>query len=157
MQKSNQVLFRKIEDLTTINVTLAEKINHLEDKLNLISHKSNSGNVKYFKPINPSASINYTCTEKELNEIVKTSVTNDILKDFKTKIYKLATYIGKKINGTLNEVLYSNYKQFSKTYGLDLTNLKKESNNYNTLESIYENPLYREIFFNMLCTNATNC
>ena len=53
--------------------------------------------------------------------------------------------------------MHDTYKQFTKIYGLDGNELKKESNAGSAIEGIYNNGISKEIFFNMVCTNASNC
>ena len=50
----------------------------------------------------------------------------------------------------------SNMNQFSKVYGQDINTLKKVTRNSSALDAIYDSPGLREIFFNMMCTNASH-
>ena len=63
--------------------------------------------------------------------------------------------MAKKENSISNAVLSKSYTQFTKIYGLAPDALKKETGMTCTIDAIYANPLSREIYFNMMCTNAS--
>lgn len=89
-----------------------------------------------------------------MHQIVNSKVSEDTEDAYKKKTYKLINYISKKQNLIFNQVMHNNYSQFEKVYGCNINMLKAESKTANSISAIYDNPLYREIFFNMLSDNA---
>lgn len=138
----------KISCLIAANENLLERIEILE--------KCNTINVAV-QPKTKSVTLwgNNHCSEKELQEIVNSAIASDDCNAYKQKIYKMINYISKKKHLTFNQILHDNYSQFSKVYGFNYDELKKESGVSATLDAVYENSLCREIFFNMVCKNAT--
>lgn len=149
---ANSVLLKKMDELMSINIHLSERIDSLEKKT---SAKSVSQPVKPYKPNSSTLWGNNTCSEAEMKEIIKSEVKNCTVKEYKDKIYKLAAYMAKKENSISNAVLSKSYTQFTKIYGLAPDALKKETGMTCTIDAIYANPLSREIYFNMMCTNAS--
>lgn len=113
---------------------------------NLISHIENN-------PVqvdNPNTAI--------LNEtIIQSNTQTDSFEEYKQKIYKLVTFISKKKDLIFNQIMHDCYKKFLRVYGIDCTQLKKEIKAAGPLQAVYENELYREIFFNMVCDMASEC
>lgn len=138
----------KMSCLIAANENLLERIETLE-KRNMINVAA--------QPKTKSVTLwgNNHCSEKELKEIVNSAIISDDCNTYKQKIYKIINYISKKKHLTFNQILHDNYNQFSRVYGFNYDELKKESGANTTLDAVYENPLCREIFFNMVCKNAT--
>ena len=149
---ANSVLLKKMDELMSMNIHLSERIDSLEKKTSV---KPVSQPVKPFKPNSSTLWGNNTCSEAEMEEIIKSEVKNCTVKEYKDKIYKLAAYMAKKENSISNAVLSKSYTQFTKIYGLAPDALKKETGMTCTIDAIYANPLSREIYFNMMCTNAS--
>lgn len=149
---ANSVLLKKMDELMSMNVHLAERIDSLEKRTSI---KPVSQPVKPFKPNSSTLWGNNTCSEAEMKEIIKSEVKNCTVKEYKDKIYKLAAYMAKKENSISNAILSKSYTQFTKIYGLAPDALKKETGMTCTIDAIYANPLSREIYFNMMCTNAS--
>ena len=150
---ANSVLLKKMDELMSMNVHLAERIDSLEKRTSI---KPVSQPVKSFKPNSSTLWGNNTCSEAEMKEIIKSEVKNCTVKEYKDKIYKLAAYMAKKENSISNAILSKSYTQFTKIYGLAPDALKKETGMTCTIDAIYANPLSREIYFNMMCTNASH-
>lgn len=150
---ANSVLLKKMDELMSMNVHLAERIDSLEKRTSI---KPVSQPVKPFKPNSSTLWGNNTCSEAEMKEIIKSEVKNCTVKEYKDKIYKLAAYMAKKENSISNAILSKSYTQFTKIYGLAPDALKKETGMTCTIDAIYANPLSREIYFNMMCTNASH-
>ena len=174
MSADRKMYLEKIESLNKTNHDLAEETRNLRNKLTVIedSLRCNYTNIEAKTSVekqaftenkeqqnNQAASItkvaaipgNNYCTEKEVKTIARTNTSRDSAETFKSKIYKLTSFISKKNNLIFNQVMYNNYNQFARTYGVNYNCLKKETKTTSTLDAIYENPLYREIFFNMVC------
>lgn len=177
MSADRRMCLEKIENLNKTNHELAEEARNLRNKLTVIedSLRCNCTNIEVKTNVekqafaenkeqqnNQATSItkvaavpgNNYCTEKEAKTIAKTNTSRDSAETFKSKIYKLTSFISKKNNLIFNQVMYNNYNQFARTYGVNYNCLKKETKATSTLDAIYENPLYREIFFNMVCQAA---
>lgn len=150
---ANSVLLKKMDELMSMNVHLAERIDSLEKRTSI---KSVSQPVQFFKSNNSTLWGNNTCSEAEMKEIIKSEVKNCTVKDYKDKIYKLAAYMAKKENNISNAVLSKSYSQFTRIYGITIDSLKQETGMNGTIDAIYANPLSREIYFNMMCTNASH-
>ena len=150
---ANSVLLKKMDELMSINIHLSERIDSLEKKTSV---KPVSQPVKPYKPNSSTLWGNNTCSEAEMKEIIKSEVKNCTVKEYKDKIYKLAAYMAKKENSISNAILSKSYTQFTKIYGLAPDALKKETGMTCTIDAIYANPLSREIYFNMMCTNASH-
>ena len=150
---ANSVLLKKMDELMSMNIHLAERIDSLEKRTSI---KPVSQPVKPFKPNSSTLWGNNTCSEAEMKEIIKSEVKNCTVKEYKDKIYKLAAYMAKKENSISNAILSKSYTQFTKIYGLAPDALKKETGMTCTIDAIYANPLSREIYFNMMCTNASH-
>lgn len=150
---ANSVLLKKMDELMSMNVHLAERLDSLEKRTSI---KPVSQPVKPFKPNSSTLWGNNTCSETEMKEIIKSEVKNCTVKEYKDKIYKLAAYMAKKENSISNAILSKSYTQFTKIYGLAPDALKKETGMTCTIDAIYANPLSREIYFNMMCTNASH-
>lgn len=149
---ANSVLLKKMDELMSMNIHLSERIDSLE-KRTLV--KPVSQPVQSFKSNNSTLWGNNTCSEAEMKEIIKSEVKNCTVKDYKDKVYKLAAYIAKKENSISNAVLSKSYSQFTRIYGITIDSLKQETGMNGTVDAIYANPLSREIYFNMMCTNAS--
>lgn len=89
--------------------------------------------------------------------VVQSNTQTDSFEGYKQKIYKLVTFISKKKNLIFNQIMHDCYKKFLKVYGIDCTQLKKETKAEGPLQAVYGNELYREIFFNMVCDMANEC
>lgn len=153
LQKQNTILMDKLDSLTNMNIHLSERIDSLEKRIN--AQKPISPITKTYKPSNSTCWNNNTCTESELNEIIKSEVKNCTVKEYKDKIYKIAAYMAKKENSVSTAILSKSYSQLRRVYGLSPETLKQETGINNTLDAIYANTLSREIFFNMMCKNAS--
>ena len=144
----NEMLFNKLLDIETKLVSISDNVNSVNDK----NDKKSQMQKKETCPI---ATIwNNQCSEKEMHQIVNSKVSEDTEDAYKKKTYKLINYISKKQNLIFNQVMHNNYSQFEKVYGCNINMLKAESKTANSISAIYDNPLYREIFFNMLSDNA---
>lgn len=144
----NEMLFNKLLDIETKLVSISDNVNSVNDK----NDKKSQMQKKETCPI---ATIwNNQCSEKEMQQIVNSKVSEDTEDAYKKKTYKLINYISKKQNLIFNQVMHNNYSQFEKVYGCNINMLKAESKTANSISAIYDNPLYREIFFNMLSDNA---
>lgn len=149
---ANSVLLKKMDELMSMNVHLSERIDSLEKRTSI---KPVSQPVQSFKSNSSTLWGNNTCSEAEMKEIIKSEVKNCTVKDYKDKIYKLAAYIAKKENSISNAVLSKSYSQFTRIYGITIDSLKQETGMNGTVDAIYANSLSREIYFNMMCTNAS--
>lgn len=149
---ANSVLLKKMDELMSMNIHLSERIDSLEKRTSV---KPVSQPVQSFKSNNSTLWGNNTCSEAEMKEIIKSEVKNCTVKDYKDKIYKLAAYMAKKENSISNAVLSKSYSQFTRIYGITIDSLKQETGMNGTVDAIYANPLSREIYFNMMCTNAS--
>lgn len=149
---ANSVLLKKMDELMSMNIHLAERIDNLEKRTSI---KPVSQPVQSFKSNNSTLWGNNTCSEAEMKEIIKSEVKNCTVKEYKDKIYKLAAYMAKKENNISNAVLSKSYSQFTRIYGITIDSLKQETGMNGTIDAIYANPLSREIYFNMMCTNAS--
>lgn len=151
-------LTSQIEELKASNKILMEK---LSEKNNTEDFPKNTEE----KQPSTTSSIgtvsvqwqNNHCSDKEMEVIINTDLSQNIPRDdYKKMIYKLTSYISKKQNLIFNQILHNNYNQFSKVYGQDINTLKKVTRNSSALDAIYDSPGLREIFFNMMCTNASH-
>ena len=149
---ANSVLLKKMDELMSMNIHLSERIDSLEKRTSV---KPVSQSVQSFKSNSSTLWGNNTCSEAEMKEIIKSEVKNCTVKDYKDKVYKLAAYIAKKENSISNAVLSKSYSQFTRIYGITIDSLKQETGMNGTVDAIYANPLSREIYFNMMCTNAS--
>ncbi len=149
---ANSVLLKKMDELMSMNVHLSERIDSLEKRTSI---KPVSQPVQSFKSNSSTLWGNNTCSETEMKEIIKSEIKNCTIKDYKDKVYKLAAYIAKKENSISNAVLSKSYSQFTRIYGITVDSLKQETGMNGTIDAIYANPLSREIYFNMMCTNAS--
>lgn len=70
--------------------------------------------------------------------------------EFRDNVFAMVKYIGRKKNLIFKQVLCNLYKEFLNIYGINVNDLKKNYKEKNNLEAIYENELYRDIFYNML-------
>ena len=121
---ANSVLLKKMDELMSMNVHLAERIDSLEKRTSI---KSVSQPVQSFKSNNSTLWGNNTCSEAEMKEIIKSEVKNCTVKDYKDKIYKLAAYMAKKENNISNAVLSKSYSRFTRIYGITIDSLKQET------------------------------
>lgn len=144
----NEMLFNKLLDIETKLASISDNVNFVNDK------NDKKGQIQK-KETCPTATIwNNRCSEKEMRQIVNSEVAEDTEEAYKKKIYKLINYISNKQNLIFNQVMHNNYSQFEKVYGCNINMLKAESKTANNISAIYDNPLYRDIFFNMLSDNA---
>lgn len=156
------------ENVLTMSNEMQDYINKLEEQLyeikqalsdsekrqdkmqvvitNLISHIEN----------NPMQADNADTVALD-ETVVQSNTQTDSFEGYKQKIYKLVTFISKKKNLIFNQIMHDCYKKFLRVYGIDCTQLKKETKAAGPLQAVYGNELYREIFFNMVCDMANEC
>lgn len=153
-------LYAQVDELKNQNKILTDKINTLEDKLAIKSQIKDTftNNVNNDNNSIHTATIweNNRCSDKEMDNIVNSTIVHDTSDDYKRKIYKLVSYISRKKNLIFNQILHDSYTQFTNTYGINPNELRKEAKLSNTIDAIYNHPLAKDIFFNMMCSNATN-
>lgn len=164
MNSNTQILLDRIQSLENDNAQLKDLIVKIMetqsarfDALQGVCNKQKSAIMP--KKIIPSTqtTFNSKCTDSEMENIIHTNADDGDFDLYKERVYKLIAYISRKKNLTFNQIMHDTYKQFNKIYGLDGNELKKESNAGSTIEGIYNNGISKEIFFNMVCTNASNC
>ena len=153
-------LYAQVDELKNQNKILTDKISTLEDKLAIKSQIKDTltNNVNNDNNSIHTATIweNNRCSDKEMDNIVNSTIVHDTSDDYKRKIYKLVSYISRKKILFLNQFLHDSYTQFTNTYGINPNELRKEAKLSNTIDAIYNHPLAKDIFFNMMCSNATN-
>mgnify|MGYP004687097577 FL=1 len=153
-------LYAQVDELKNQNKILTDKISTLEDKLAIKSQIKDTlaNNVNNDNNSIHTATIweNNRCSDKEMDNIVNSTIVHDTSDDYKRKIYKLVSYISRKKNLIFNQILHDSYTQFTNTYGINPNELRKEAKLSNTIDAIYNHPLAKDIFFNMMCSNATN-
>lgn len=150
-------LCEQIEELKSSNRLLTDKINTLEKKTNSATQtKDKSVNSNNNSIHTATIWENNRCSDKEMNNIVNSTTVHDTSDDYKRKIYKLVSYISRKKNLIFNQILHDSYSQFTNTYGINPNELRKEAKLSNTIDAIYNHPLAKDIFFNMMRSNATN-
>lgn len=164
MNSNTQMLLDRIQSLESDNAQLKDLIIKMMetqstrfDTLQSMCNKQKSAAVP--RKITPSTqtSFNSKCTDSEMENIIHTNADDGDFNSYKGRVYKLIAYISRKKNLTFNQIMHDTYKQFTKVYGLDGNELKKESNAESTIEGIYNNGISKELFFNMVCTNASHC
>lgn len=142
-----------IYELRDLTFKLTDKINNLEEKISELQIKNaavvNNQSKKTLKTA-PIYTARY-CSDKEFEQILHSTVTDDDLSTYKDKIYKLAGYKSKRMNIPVNNIMHDAYVQFTKIYGFNFSDLKAQTNQKETLDALYSNDLCREIFFNMMC------
>ena len=164
MNSNTQILLDRIQSLENDNAQLKDLIVKIMetqsarfDALQGVCNKQKPAITP--KKIVPSTqtTFNSKCTDSEMENIIHTNADDGDFNSYKGRVYKLIAYISRKKNLTFNQIMHDTYKQFTKIYGLDGNELKKESNAGSAIEGIYNNGISKEIFFNMVCTNASNC
>ena len=96
-------------------------------------------------------------SDNEVLCICKDSCREDNYFSYKDKVQKLLAFIGKRSNLVYNQVARNFYLEFEKVYGMSLNSMKKGySKDTNTLKIIYDDPATREIFFNIVATEASH-
>ena len=164
MNSNTQILLDRIQSLENDNAQLKDLIVKIMetqsarfDALQSLCNKQKPSIIP--KKIIPSTqtTFNSKCTDSEMENIIHTNADDGDFNSYKGRVYKLIAYISRKKNLTFNQIMHDTYKQFTKIYGLDGNELKKESNAGSAIEGIYNNGISKEIFFNMVCTNASNC
>lgn len=166
-----------IKTLTNTVNTLVEKNNSLEDKIKSLEtiitktnvnsiNKEDNTVIKNIETDNKEKTVKNTvsynnrygvvCSDKEMQAIINGDCKEDNYESYKGKIYKLAAYMSRKKNLIFNQIMHDNYEKFKVVYGINLNELKKDTNTSSSLEAIYTNELTREIFFDMVCSKASS-
>lgn len=164
MNSNTQILLDRIQSLENDNAQLKDLIVKIMEtqsaRFDALQDACNKQKPAITpKKIIPSTqtTFNSKCTDSEMENIIHTNADDGDFNSYKGRVYKLIAYISRKKNLTFNQIMHDTYKQFTKIYGLDGNELKKESNAGSAIEGIYNNGISKEIFFNMVCTNASNC
>lgn len=164
MNNNTQILLKRIQNLENDNAQLKDLIAKIMETQsarfdalqNMCGRPKQDATPKRIIPSTQTA-FNSKCTDSEMENIIHTNADDGDFDSYKGRVYKLIAYISRKKNLTFNQIMHDTYKQFTKVYGLDGNELKKETNAGSTIEGIYNNGISKEIFFNMVCTNASNC
>ena len=164
-------------NMKVINNNLVLLANYISAQLNSISDRINSLNGRIDDVERSISSIDFSSIlETEPKQITKASVIlpmslsdaevlsickkdckHDDYSTYKDKIQKLLAYIGKRKNLVYNQVAHDFYKTFERVYGMSLMSMKKGySKDVNTINIIYDDKATREIFFNIVATEASH-
>ena len=96
-------------------------------------------------------------SDSEVLSICKKDSKSDDYSTYKDKVQKLLAYIGKRKNLVYNQVAHNFYKDFERIYGMSLTAMRKGyTKDTNTIKIIYDDKATREIFFNIVATEASH-
>ena len=100
----------------------------------------------------------YTNEPQAAVKYAKETVTDESLDVYKEKINTMITFISKKKDHVWSQVAHDINKEFESTYGENITALKrlyaatnnKAVSDITVAEVIYDNPIYRNIYYNMI-------
>lgn len=158
--------FKYFNDVTkNMEITLAEMQNKMDefeatimDALKAITLTLSNTDSEQPKAISKMVIPRKNLSNEDVIEMCKTGCKDNGFPTYKDKITKLITYISKKKNLIYNQVAYDFYKNFEKVYGMSLSSITKASKDKttNVIEAIYDEPVAREIFFNIIATEASH-
>lgn len=135
---------------------LDERMNRVEDDVSCfefsVNTEADQKNKAKISVILPNS-----LSDSEVLSICKMDCKQDDYPAYKDKVQKLLAYIGRRKNLVYNQVAHNFYKDFERIYGMSLACMKKGySKDVNTLFIIYNDKATKEIFYNIVATEASH-
>lgn len=148
MKNSISSILEAMKDLEEKFADISDRLSSAENKLDMQIPKATIRTSTILPPV---------LSDNEVISVCKTSIKTDDFLTYKSKVQKLISYIGKKKNLVYNQIAHDLYKQFESVYGMSLTLMRKDyTKETNVLNVIYDEPVAREVFFNMIATEASH-
>ena len=149
---------KKVMETSSVCSDLYSSIRSLDQKIDSLKDATkNDSNGMPKAIVKTNVVLPPTLTDSSVISLCKEDCKNDSLETYRTKIQKLLFYIAKKQNLVYNQVAHNFYKEFEKVYGMSLNMMRKGyTKDTSTIEIIYNDKATREIFYNVIATEASH-
>lgn len=151
-----------VENQNKIDV-LQKTVNELTQKMDLLLHlvgpANNKEHTALTKPIDAPKTVRVPMTS-EFKSLSEAYNRNDSYDVYKNKINRMVGMITAKTQDTHKQTLHKLYKEMTNVYGVVFDQLEKDyiakykKKNNGTIELLYENELFRNIFYNLVVSKA---
>ncbi len=145
-------IYKKIMDLTAIK----SQTNFSTPPYSVAIPSVEDNNQKVSSPI--TIAIN----KDRINDLVNGFCNDDSYDDYRHKINDMVSIIACNKKATHKQVLHTYYKQMNTVYGVVYDQLKKDyyakyqRKNNGSMELLYEEPIFREVFYNIISGELQN-